>query len=82
MHPPAKSAEAGPCEDNGTRTRSPGGEIPGPVTKAAEMPLNSPYEVITRHWNTDGVDVSDSLKRRWKCARPPSMPSSTKAPTE
>jgi two-component system CheB/CheR fusion protein len=27
------------------------------------MPLNSPYEVISRHWNTDGLDVSDSLKR-------------------
>ena len=27
------------------------------------MPLNSPYEVITRHWNTDGLDVSDSLRR-------------------
>jgi len=63
MQPPAKPAEAGPCEDNGTRARSPGRKIPGPLTKAAEMPLNSPYEVITRHWNTDGVDVSDSLKR-------------------
>ena len=27
------------------------------------MPLNSPYEVITRHWNVDGLNVGDSLKR-------------------
>ena len=67
MHPPAKPAEAGRrVIDRTTGTSHPlsrGETAGGPVTKAAEMPLNSPYEVITRHWNTDGVDVSDSLKR-------------------
>jgi signal transduction histidine kinase/CheY-like chemotaxis protein len=31
--------------------------------QAAAMPPSSPYEIVSRHWNTDGVDVGDSLKR-------------------
>jgi two-component system CheB/CheR fusion protein len=56
-------AESGPYDHNDARAQSPRRRTLPSATKAATMPLNSPYEVVTRHWNTEGLNVSDSLKR-------------------
>jgi two-component system, chemotaxis family, CheB/CheR fusion protein len=50
-------------DPNAERAESRRPRFQPPAAKAAAMPLNSPYEVITRHWNVDGLNVGDSLKR-------------------
>jgi two-component system, chemotaxis family, CheB/CheR fusion protein len=63
MHPPAMPAESGWYDQDGARADLPRRKDPASATKARAMPLNSPYEVITRHWNTEGLNVSESLRR-------------------
>src|SRR5580704_17852704 len=63
MPPPATPMGSSRRDPNAERAESRRPRFQPPAAKAAAMPLNSPYEVITRHWNVDGLNVGDSLKR-------------------
>ena len=63
MHPTAIPKGGGPTIRTQHVLDPLAGRDPASAAKAPPTPLHSPFDVANRHWNVEGANISDSLKR-------------------